>query len=85
MYIRRSSRLCPDLLPTYITLCVLDLDPNDVHFPAVITKEGLKSIVGVCGGAGRETEHPIHPMCLRLIRSLRGPTWRHKLEGCLQP
>lgn len=48
-YYSGCSSLCPDLLSTYISP-VLDLDPNDVHVPGAITKEGLKSIVCVFGG-----------------------------------
>lgn len=56
-----DAGLCPDLLSTYISP-VLDLDPNDVHVPGAITKEGLKSIVCVFGGGweGNWTPYPSH-------------------------
>lgn len=47
---------------------VLDLHQTNVLSPAAMSKEGLKSI----GGAGG-LNHPIPPMCLRFICSLRGP------------
>lgn len=59
------SGLSPDLVLTHFRV-VLDLGQNNVLFPAAMSGEGHKSIQG-------GIEHPIHPMCLRFICSLRGP------------